>query len=147
MGVTGSIGGVGSVSGSVQAVTNYNSGQVSVSTSGGAQFGWNGGAQTSIFAGLVWGLGQANAGYSGGSTGISGSAVLGGFATSTSRGLQGGAPNWNVTSAGLSVGASLIGPTGAVSFTNTSSQVNIGGPGMPAQPLDALMYLLRRLCQ
>jgi len=42
---------------------NYNSGQVSAFTFGGAQAGWNGGASGSIYGGPVYGLNDANSNW------------------------------------------------------------------------------------
>jgi RHS repeat-associated protein len=153
IGVSGSTGGIGGVPGSVEIVTNFNTGQTSAVASGGVLVGWNGGAQASVNAGFIWGLGNNNANYSGGFTSgsASGGVFTGGFGifgSSSSHGLNGGKPDFRVTSAGVSWGGSLIPlPTGGVSFTGTSQPVNLGSAGPPSNLGDYLMYLLRRPCQ
>ena len=65
-GVSGGLGGVGSVGGGGEIVINYQSGQVSAFGFGGVQVGWNGGASGSAYTGFVYGLNGSNSNYSGG---------------------------------------------------------------------------------
>jgi hypothetical protein len=108
VGVSGGLGGVGSVGGGGEVVINYQSGQVSAFDFGGVQVGWNGGASGSAYTGFVYGLNSSNSNYSGGFTGVNGGAGFGGFAARSSGGLTGGAggllPTSGVTAAGVSFG-------------------------------------------
>ena len=151
-GVSGSAGGVGGQTGSLELVVNYNTGQTSGFASGGLQAGWNGGLQGSVFSGFIYGgLNGNNSGYSGGFTAVQGGAGLGFFRASSSGGLTGGVkgvvPNGNVTATGASFGASLIPtPTGGVSVTNYTKPLSLGkGLGL-SSPIDLLFYLARRGC-
>jgi RHS repeat-associated protein len=76
VGVSGGVGGVGSVVGGGELVINYDSGQVSAFGFGGAQVGWNGGLSAAVYSGFVWGLNSSNSNYSGGFTGVNGGAGL-----------------------------------------------------------------------
>lgn len=75
-GVSGGVGGVGSVVGGGELVINYDSGQVSAFGFGGGQVGWNGGLSASVYGGFVWGLNSSNSNYSKGFTGVNGGAGL-----------------------------------------------------------------------
>jgi hypothetical protein len=136
--VNGSIGGIGGQNGSLSAVVNYNTGQLSGFATGGLQLGWNGGAQASVSSGFIYGaLGSNNSGFSGGFTTVSLSSGegVGGFA-SFGNGVQ---------VYGASAGISLIpSPTGGISRTQTSQPLNMGS-GLNNLFDDAL-YLARRAC-
>jgi hypothetical protein len=145
MGISGGTGGTGTVPGSFEIVNNFDTGQSTVIASGGAGFGWNGGAQGSVNAGLLWG--DVSQYTSGGMTTVaaSGGAATRGFGLfggSSSNGLNGGTPNFNVTSAGISWGGSLIPtPTLTINFTGSKSLFSLGSLGK-ANP----MYWLRKPC-
>jgi RHS repeat-associated protein len=153
VGVSGGMGGVGSVIGGGEIVVNYNSGQVSAFGYSGVQVGWNGGVSGSVYGGYVYGLNNTNSNYSGGFTGGNGSiASVGGFVASSSGGLtgkfpRGQSPTGDVTAAGVSLGASLIPtPTGGVNATNYTKPLQLGkfwafGPG------DFFLYAARQLCK
>ena len=152
MGVSGGVGGVGSVVGGGELVINYDSGQVSAFGFGGAQVGWNGGLSASAYSGFVWGLNSSNSNYSGGFTGVNGGAGLGGFASSSSGGLTGGpsglVPNpRSVTAAGVSLGTGLLpGFTGGVNATNYTNPLQLG-KYWASSPLDGLFIAARSLCK
>jgi RHS repeat-associated protein len=136
-------GGVGAVSGEIDTVVNYNSGQTSVFATGGFSFGWNGGLSLTSTSGLIYGLDETNNGFSGrfnggsfyGPTpipdvGAGGSITNGGGVTVLSGGLS----------------AAIFGRYGfGVSATNTTSPVNTG-TFAGFSPFDYLGYLLRRPC-
>jgi hypothetical protein len=155
MGASGGLGGLGSVGVGGEIVMNYNSGQVSAFTFGGAQAGWNGGASGSIYGGPVYGLNDANSNYSGGFTGVNGGAGLGGFVASSSGGLTGGAGGLAVhpfspgavTAFGASIGGGLLGGfSGGVSATNYSSPFQLGK--FAAFTIgDYLLYAARQVCK
>lgn len=146
MGVSGSFGGVGSTVGPAEALLNYNTGQVSGFVSGGIQVGWNAGASASLFTGYIWGLGSSNANYSGGFTGVSGGAVLGGYASSSSGGLTSGtaglAPNGQVNAVGVSL---LPTPTVGASATNYSLPTSLGSYWPLLNPTDLAVFLAKLL--
>lgn len=136
-------GGIGFVSGSVDEVHNYNSGQTSLFATGGGGLGWNGGVSATATTGLVYGLDKTNNGFSGPFKG-------GQFYVSTpvpfvSAGgsvVHGG----GVTVASGGVGAS---PVGRVSFggtsTKTTKPLNVG-KFTGFRFVDYLGYLARRPC-
>jgi RHS repeat-associated protein len=136
--VGGSVGGIGSPTGSVSVVLNYNTGRTSLFATGGMQVGWNGGAQVQVSAGLIYGaLGPNSAGYSGEFSTASGSSGegIGGYA-SFAQGVQ-------VYGAG--VGATLLPtPTAGVAVTETSQPLNVGG-GL-SNPFDLALFLARQAC-
>jgi RHS repeat-associated protein len=152
IGVSGGLGGVGSVGGGGELVVNYNSGQVSAFGFGGVQIGWNGGISGSLYSGFVYGLNNSNSNYSGGFTGVNGGAGLGGFAASSSGGLTGGlgrmVPNpRSVSAAGVSFGAGLLGGfSGGITATNYTNPLQLG-KYWAFGPLDALLYASRQVCQ
>lgn len=136
------IGGIGGQNGSLSAVVNYNSGQVSGFTTGGLQAGWNGGAQASVSMGFIYGpLGADNSGFSGTfTTGSASGAIFGGFAS-----FGGGVQVY-----GASFGGSVTGATGGLSRTTTSSPLQFGNIlGRLAEiPLDDALSLAKRaVCQ
>jgi hypothetical protein len=150
-GVSGGLGGVGSVGGGGELVVNYNSGQVSAFGFGGVQVGWNGGASGSVYTGFVYGLNNSNSNYSGGFTGANGGAGIGGFAASSSGGLTGGAgglaPNGAVKAGGISLGGGLLGGfSGGLTATNYTNPLQLG-KFWAFNPLDALLYAARQLCK
>ena len=141
--LSAAFGGLGAVSGEVDTVFNYNSGQSSVFATGGMSFGWNGGLSVTASTGLVYGLDGTNNGFSGpfkgGSlyvptpipdVGAGGSIIRGGGVT--------------VVSAGAS--AALVGRYGfGVSKTNTTNPLNVGKfSGFTTA--DYFGYILRRPC-
>ncbi len=142
-GVSGGLGGVGSVGGGGELVFNYNSGQVSAFGFGGVQVGWNGGASGSIYTGFVYGLNSSNSNYSGGFTGFNVGDGLGIFGASSSGGLSGGtgglAPNGAVTAGGISLGGGLLGGlAGGATATNYTNPLQLGKL-WAFDPLDALL--------
>jgi RHS repeat-associated protein len=149
-GASGGLGGVGSVGGGGELVFNYNSGQVSAFGFGGVQVGWNGGASGSIYTGFVYGLNSSNSNYSGGFTGFNVGDGLGIFGASSSGGLTGGtgglAPNGAVKAGGISLGGGLLGGlAGGATATNYTNPVQLGKL-WAFDPLDALLYAARQLC-
>jgi hypothetical protein len=127
------------VSGEIDTVLNYNSGQTSLFATGGVSGGWNGGVSLTVSSGLVFGLDQTNNGFSGPFKGASlyvptpipgvgggGSVISGGGVT--------------VISAGASAGLGRYG--GGISATTTSRPMNTGRFTLP----DFVGYLLRRPC-
>ena len=149
-GASGGLGGVGSVGGGGELVFNYNSGQVSAFGFGGVQVGWNGGASGSIYTGFVYGLNSSNSNYSGGFTGFNVGDGLGIFGASSSGGLTGGtgglAPNGAVTAGGISLGGGLLGGlAGGATATNYTNPLQLGKL-WAFDPLDALLYAARQLC-
>ena len=154
MGVSGSIGIVGGEAGTLEVVSNYNTGEVSGFASGGVQVGWNGGASANLLAGFITNLGTSNANYSGPFTNAAASVgPFGGFVGLSSAGysnplkidLKGAAV------AGGTVGISLFSPASATaSVTYYSKPLPLGNVFTSAGPLatfDQLMYVLRRVCQ
>jgi RHS repeat-associated protein len=136
-------GGVGSVSGSLDTVVNYNSGQTSVFATGGGALGWNGGGNLTTTTGLVYGLDGTNNGFSGPFKG-------GNFYAPTP--IPGVGAGGSITHAG-GVTVASVGVSGALagkygfggSWTNTTNPANVGGfTGFTT--LDYLGYLLRRPC-
>jgi RHS repeat-associated protein len=158
VGVGGGIGGVGGQTGTVELVTNYNTGVSSLFVSGGVQAGWNGGAQASAFAGFIYGnLGPNNGRYSGGFTTLGASVgpefSVGAYVSASSGGLNGG-PSGVVPSQGgirvigASVGASLLGPvTVTGSLTNYTNPLASSPFGALSNPLDLGLFLARQVCQ
>jgi len=149
-GASGGLGGVGSVGGGGELVFNYNSGQVSAFGFGGVQVGWNGGASGSIYTGFVYGLNSSNSNYSGGFTGFNVGDGLGIFGASSSGGLTGGtgglAPNGAVKAGGISLGGGLLGGlAGGATATNYTNPLQLGKL-WAFDPLDALLYAARQLC-
>lgn len=156
IGVSGGLGGVGSVGGGGEVVINYQSGQVSAFGFGGVQVGWNGGASGSAYTGFVYGLNGSNSNYSGGFTGVNGGAGFGGFAARSSGGLTGGAggllPTSGVTAAGVSFGGGLLsGVSGGVSATNYSNPFQFGSRLSALirnlSPVDSLLYAAQQVCK
>ena len=141
--LSGALGGIGSVTGEVDQVLNYNSGQSSLFATGGMSFEWNGGASATASTGLVYGLDGTNNGFSGPFKGASFYAptpipfVSGGGSVISGGGVI-------VISAGAS--AALVGRYGGgISATNTSKPLNTGRfTGFFLG--DYLGYLARRPC-
>jgi hypothetical protein len=139
----GALGGIGSVSGSVDTVKNYNSGQTSLFATGGGMLGWNGGASLTATSGLVYGLDGTNNGYSGQFKG--GNLYL--PTPIPFVGAGGSITHGNgVTVVSGGVGAALVGrATGGATWTNTTKPLNVGRfAGFTA--LDFVGYLLRQPC-
>jgi RHS repeat-associated protein len=137
VGVSGSIGGVGSSAAGGQIVQNYKSGQVSAFGSGGFQAGWNGGLNASVSAGYIWGpLTASNSNFSGRSLGASGGYGPIGGSLSTGSGL--------VTAAAL-LGASITpNLTGNVNFTSRPAQL---GAATPSSAIDEAIVIANILCK
>jgi hypothetical protein len=151
IGVSGGVGGIGSVGGGGELVVNYDSGQVSAFGFGGVQVGWTGGANGSVYTGFIRGLNNSTSNYSGGFTGVNGAAGIGVLLASSSGGLTGGtsglAPNGAVKAIGVSLGAGVLGGfSGGVTATNYTSPVQLG-KFWAFSPLDALLYAARQVCQ
>jgi hypothetical protein len=149
-GVSGGIGGIGSVGGGAEVVVNYNSGQTSAFAFGGLQLGWNGGVSGSVYTGFVYGLNSSNSNYSGGFTGVNGGAGLGGFVASSSGGMTHGvsglSPTGEVKAVGVGLGAALLGGfSGGVSATNYANPLQLG-KFAAFTPADFLLYAARQLC-
>jgi len=155
VGASGALGLLGGPVGGGEVVINYNSGQVSAFAFGGAQVGWNGAASGTVSSGFVYGLNDSNSNYSGGFTGVSGAAAVGGFVQSSSGGLTNGArgviPNpRGVTVGGVSAGASLLGGVkfaGTVTHYTQPLQLGRWGGLIGLSPLDAPFYSARQLCK
>ncbi len=151
-GISGSVGGVGGQTGSVEIVINYNTGEMSGFASGGLLAGWNGVAQASVSSGFIYGaLNGDNSGYSGGFSAFQGGDGPGFFRASSSGGLTGGVsgmiPDGNVTAAGASFGVSAIPlPTGGFSVTNYTKPLSLGRSRALWSPIDYLFYWARRGC-
>ena len=136
-------GGVGSVSGSLNMVVNYNSGQTSFFATGGGGLGWNGGGSLTVTTGLVFGLDGTNNGFSGQFKGANFYAPtpIPGVGAGGSITHGGGV---TVVSAGVS-GALAGRYGGGGSWTNTTNPLN-EGKFTGFAPLDYLGYLLRQPC-
>ncbi len=150
-GISGGIGGVGSVVGGVEVVVNYNSGQTSAFAFGGLQLGWNGGVSGSIYSGFVYGLNSSSSNYSGGFTGVNGGAGLGGFAASSSGGINHGpsgfVPTGEVQAAGVGLGIGLLGGfSGGVNATNYTNPLQLG-KFAGFTPVDFLLYAAKQVCE
>lgn len=139
-GFSGALGLIGGPVGSVATVTNYDTGEVSLFLSGGGQVGFNGGAQASVFVGLVTGsLGTGNVNYSGPFLTVAGSAALVGL-----YGHRGG----GIRESGVTLGSSLVPVpiSGSVGVTVTSKPLAtypirwVGGA-------DLALYNLRQDCR
>jgi RHS repeat-associated protein len=119
-------GAVGSVGGSLDVVKNYNTGEVSGFATGGGQAGWNGGVSVTLSTGMVWGLGNSNANYSGGFKGGNVSVSIPDVpGVSVGGSVMHG--NGGVTVASVTAGASLLGRFGfGGSYTNTSAPLALG---------------------
>jgi hypothetical protein len=143
---------VSGATGSLELVTNYNTGQVSGFASGGVQAGLNGGAQGSVFSGFIWGPLQGNnSGYSGGfTTGAFSPSALGVFGSASSGGVAGNPVTFTpggVKVVGVSVGGNLLNTaTVTASATQYSQPISLGkysGFG----PLDWVLYAARQVCK
>jgi RHS repeat-associated protein len=152
IGVSGGTGLLGAGIGGGEIVINYNSGQTSAFAFGGLQGGWNGIVQGSAYTGFVYGLNDSNSNYSGGFTGVNGGAGLGGFLAASSGGLTGSArgviPNSRgVKAGGVSVGASLFGPSGGVTVTHYTKPLQLGKIPLGWSVVDFPLYIGRQVCK
>jgi RHS repeat-associated protein len=161
--IGGTAGFFGGITGSVEEVINYNTGERSLFYAGGTQVGFNGGPSAYGSAGLIMGSLNTNSQYSGPFTSVSGTGVPtgvpftsagGSIASSTATGggkfqfKQGGptavAASINVSPVPLPFGSNL-------SFTNYSNPIPAGSflnqPDGPALALDLIGILARRPCQ
>jgi RHS repeat-associated protein len=161
-GASASFGGVGPTVSGMELVINYNSGQASAFSYGGAGAGWNGGLQGTAYSGFIWGdLDNSNSLYSGGFTGFNGGASVEGvvgagiFAASSSGGLaalaSGGRssaiPDFRVRVAGVSVSWSPSPLTGGLTATNYANPVQLGQT-FGITGVDQTLFLARQvLCQ
>jgi len=155
LGVSGAIGGIGGQAGTLEMVTNYNTGEVSGFASGGVQVGFNGGASANVLLGLISNLGNSNANYSGPFTNAAASVgAFGAFIGLPSAGLSNPLkidPN-GASVGGVTAGASLFGAGAATaSVTYYTKPVSLGKiwstPPGPFSVYDLSMYLVRRVCQ
>jgi RHS repeat-associated protein len=136
-------GGIGSVSGSLDIVVNYTSGQTSVSATGGGGFGWNGGGSLTATTGLVFGLDGTNNGFKGQFKGANFYAPTPIPAVSAGGSITHGG---GVTVVSVGVSGALAGKIGGgFSWTNTTNPLNVG-KFTGFAPLDYVGYLLRRPC-
>lgn len=131
----------GGVSGTIEGVMNYDTGEVSLFPSGGFQLGPNNAIHATVSAGLIYGsLGAGNTNYQGpfeagaASVGLSGGYVQRGggirvIGVTATRGLL-----------SLPVGASI----GAVYTGRPIGTVSMRGI---AGPLDQALYAARQVCQ
>lgn len=149
---------MGGQTGGLEALVNYNTGQVSGFAYGGLQAGLNGGLQGSVNAGFVWSLGDSNSNYSGPFTGAQ--AYVGPVGIYTAASSSGFSHpmdiNWSgPNSVGVSLGKGLapIPAGGGVSETYYSKPLDMGnilGPGYwgsPTNLFDQQMVLIRQLCR
>jgi RHS repeat-associated protein len=131
-GVSGTVGFSGGLTGGVELIQNYRSGQISGFAFGGAQVGRNGIATGTLSTGFVWGLDDSNSNYSGGFSGVNGGAMIGGSLQSSSGGLTGSARDLipdprQVTSATLTLSRSVYpGVTYGATVTNYSQPLQMG---------------------
>jgi RHS repeat-associated protein len=150
-GVSGGLGGIGSVGGGMEMVVNYSSGQVSGFYFGGGQLGWNGGASGSVYNGYIYGLNNSNSNYGGGFTGFNGAYGVGVFGASTSGGLTSGvgglAPDGVVTVGGVGIGAGLMGGfSGGATATNYTEPIQ-GGSFWAFDVSDWALYAAKQMCK
>lgn len=154
VGLTGSLGIVGGQAGTLELVTNYDTGEQSLFASGGPQFGFAGGASGGVMFGFIQGLAGSNANYQGPFSNASGSVGPFGLTLSaTSQGLNGPLKLSLPTAATVSIGKSLLFPFSVTgSATNYSKPLGVGNlltnptPFAPKTLLDLLFYLARRPC-
>ena len=155
-GVGGSFGGPGGGAGTLEIVTNYNTGEVSAFYSKGIYVGWNGGVEAQAFSGAIYNLGDSNSNYSGGFTTVSLSpASVGVYGSQSSGGLRGGSVNAGpvpgqrtVRTVGVSVGANTtFTPTVTGSVTDYSKPLSLGKYWTLTNPVDLLGFLERQLCK
>ena len=147
VGVNGSLGMIGGQNGSLQLVVDYDTGEISGFATGGLQLGWNGGAAGSVSVGWVYtspGGQFSPRDFSGSFKNVYGSAGEG----------PGGSVSWSsggVRAVSVSVGVSLTGATGGVSYTATSKPLPLGDVWTqmmsPIGLADFGLYLLRQLCK
>jgi hypothetical protein len=136
----------------LEAVVNYDSGQISLFAFGGGQVGWNGIFSASAYSGFAYGLNRSNTNYSKGFTGFNASGqTLGGFAAFSNDGLAGGLrglmPNRKVRVGGLSLGRSATGFTIGMTGTYYSPPLQVGKHwAFTLSPLDGLLYSMRQVC-
>jgi hypothetical protein len=115
--VGGALGALGAVGGSTNLVTDYNTGETTLSSTGSLGAGWNGAASGSISGGYIFSTSQfSNSGYSGTfyTASASSPAGPGGFVSTSGT----------TTVVGGSMGASLLPTaTGGLSVSQTSGQI------------------------
>lgn len=148
--VTASAGTLGGVTGSLERVVNFDSGQISGFASGGGFVGFNGGGSVSGSGGVIFGnLNGDNSNYSGPFT--SGAVSVGPVGVSIASSSGGASSPLSLSGPVVvsgSVGISLYGPfTSTIAVTRTSQPLQMGnvlqGVGTPS---DIFGYLLRRPC-
>jgi RHS repeat-associated protein len=123
-GISGAIGGIGSVGPGMVLVKNFNTGASSLVVVGVGQLGWNGGFSAQASTGAVYGLDGTNSNYKGGSNGGGFNTPLGGAYLSGSNAVaDGGGPlfDGNVGEFGLSYGFSLAGDISVNGITTVAS--------------------------
>ncbi len=142
--VNNSWGGVGSVGGSFDVVVNYRSGEVTGFATATGQAGWNGGVSIGLSTGLVYGLGNSNAKYSGSSRGFGGS----GPTPIPFVGVGGALSRGNgVTVSSVNVGASPGGKIGGgISHSETSNGKALG-KRWAFSPGDWAVHSVKRMCR
>jgi RHS repeat-associated protein len=153
VGLTGAIGLHGGGTGSVEIVLNYNTGELSAFASGGLFGGVNGGASGGPFAGLIYGLGNSNANFSKGFSGVAVSAPggIGGFIESSSESPQ-NPFKLNLLTGPKVIAASwtpsvLTGGTNAMgTATYASPPLSLGHQFLAYNTFDSMLFTLRKLC-
>ena len=163
-GISGAFGLVGGLSGSVETVVNYNTGEVSGFLSGGLHAGYVGGLSGSGFLGAVRNLGNSNNNYAGPFTNASvGAGPFALTASASSGGLTnpGTLSKNGVQVVSGSVGASFL-PTpvslnaSVTYFTNPIPMGNIANntsafpsdlPGFGLSLFDRIMFFARQVCK
>ena|GEM_PF-2457126 len=138
VGVSGSLGGIGSTVAGGEIVQNFNSGQVSAFGLGGFQAGWNGGASVSVFGGFIWGnLAANNSNYAGGFRGANASVgVVAGSVASSGA----------LSTAAAGLGASITNGTGNASATLYTRPLQLGH-SIPLDPLGQALALANQACR
>lgn len=134
-------------------VLNYNTGEVSAFAYGGFATGVNGGATASLYNGLVWGLGDSNAGYSRGFVGFvgfGGGTAVGGFGAVSSSAKAG--PDFSgvrVLAVSVNVGLSIVSFSANAFATYASSPVHVGNlrGSVLASGGDQVMFAAKQACK
>jgi len=156
LGVSGAIGIVGGQAGTLEVITNYNTGEVSGFASGGLQVGFNGGLSGNVMAGLIRNL-PSNSSYSGPFT--NGAASLGPFGGFVGLSSGGFSRPLNIDPHGAQVAGATLGKSGFGIASATASVTiytkprhlgniwttpsALGPAGMIA---NSALYGLRQLC-
>lgn len=128
--ITGGVGAIGSIQGSLQASLNYRTGQTSFSANGGFQLGWNGILLGQVSAGFIYGSSSSNRSVS-----YSGGAALSGYVSTSG----------NAREYGMGVGVSLTEGIGGGRTVSLSSS-SIGHVMGLETPLDSALILAKQVC-